>query len=80
MANDKPTGNPIFDIWLTNQQQFLKAQEDWMQPNAVPENPFMNVNLLARSVKSWQLCEEQYDNWMKAAKKLDDGQRRQRVK
>lgn len=68
MANDKPTGNPIFDIWLTNQQQFLKAQEDWMQPNAVPENPFMNVNFLDRSVKSWQLCEEQYDNWMKAAK------------
>ena len=68
MANDKPTGNPIFDIWLSNQQQFLKAQEDWMQPNAVPDNPFMNVNFLDRSVKSWQLCEEQYDNWMKAAK------------
>ena len=39
-----------------------------MQPKAVPENPFMNVNFLDRSVNSWQLCEEQYDNWMKAAK------------
>ena len=64
---DKSSGNPIFDLWLNNQQQFLDAQSEWMKPAKSPENPFMNADFLDRSMKSWQQCEEQYIHWMKAA-------------
>lgn len=67
MKDEQSSGNPIFDIWLSNQQQFLNAQQEWMQPKAAPINAFMNTDFLDSSVKSWQLCEEQYDHWMKAA-------------
>ena len=66
MSNN-PYANPIFDLWLSNQKQFLDAQSEWMKPAKSPENPFMNADFLDRSMKSWQQCEEQYTHWMKAA-------------
>ena len=70
---DNNSGNTIFDIWLSNQQQFLKAQQDWMQPAASTQNNFMNADFLDSSVKSWQLCEDQYNHWMKAAENWVSG-------
>lgn len=67
MADSTKIGNPIFDMWLNNQQQFLDAQQQWMTPGKMPENPFVNADFLDRSMKSWQRCEEQYTHWMKAA-------------
>ena len=67
MTNKSFTSNPIFDLWLNNQQQFLYAQSEWMKPAKSPENPFMNADFLDHSMKSWQQCEEQYTHWMKAA-------------
>ena len=67
MTDNKHTGNPIFDIWMANQEQFLQAQQAWMKPPQPPANPFMNVDFLDRSMKSWQQCEDQYNHWMKAA-------------
>jgi len=64
---DKSSGNPIFDLWLNSQSQFLDAQSEWMKPAKSPENPFMNADFLDHSMKSWQQCEEQYTHWMKAA-------------
>jgi len=66
MSNN-PYANPIFELWLSNQKQFLDAQSEWMKPAKSPENPFMNADFLDRSMKSWQQCEEQYTHWMKAA-------------
>ena len=66
MSNN-PYANPIFDLWLSNQKQFLDAQSEWMKPAKSPENTFMNADFLDRSMKSWQQCEEQYTHWMKAA-------------
>lgn len=68
MTNDnKQTGNPIFDLWLSNQQQFLDAQKQWMKPAAGSQATFPNADFLDRSMQSWQRCEEQYTHWMKAA-------------
>jgi len=73
MSDDKSTGNPIFDIWLNNQEQFLNAQQQWLKPGAMPgakipnSNPFINADFLDRSMQSWQQCEQQYKHWMKAA-------------
>ena len=67
MADSKQTGNPIFDIWLSNQKQFLDAQSQWIKPARQVENPFINAGFVDQSMKSWQQCEEQYKNWMKAA-------------
>jgi hypothetical protein len=67
MADSTKIGNPIFDMWLNNQQQFLDAQQQWMTPGKMPENPFVHADFLDRSMKSWQRCEEQYTHWMKAA-------------
>jgi hypothetical protein len=67
MADSTKIGNPIFDMWLNNQQQFLDAQQQWMSPGKMPENPFVHADFLDRSMKSWQRCEEQYTHWMKAA-------------
>ena len=73
MTDNKPTGNPIFDMWLSNQQQFLQAQSEWMKPAQAPENPFLNSDFLDRSMQSWQQCEEQYKLWMKAAENWVSG-------
>lgn len=73
MSDDKSTGNPIFDIWLNNQEQFLNAQQQWLKPGAKQgakfpsNNPFINADFLDRSMQSWQQCEQQYNHWMKAA-------------
>ncbi len=73
MSDDKSTGNPIFDIWLNNQEQFLNAQQQWLKPGAtqgakIPNtNPFINADFLDRSMQSWQQCEQQYKHWMKVA-------------
>jgi len=77
--NDKnQTGNPIFDIWLSNQQQFLNAQQNWVKPNPVPDNPFMNTDYLDRSMKSWKLCEDQYKNWTKVAENWMGGGKKEK--
>jgi hypothetical protein len=67
MTDSKQTGNPIFDIWLSNQKQFLDAQSQWTKPASKVENPFINAGFVDQSMKSWQQCEEQYKNWMKVA-------------
>jgi len=67
MTDKNSTKNPIFDLWLSNQKQFLDAQSEWMKPEAKPANPFVNNEFLDRSMNSWKRCEEQYDLWMKAA-------------
>lgn len=82
MSDDKSTGNPIFDIWLNNQEQFLNAQQQWLKPGAmtgakIPDsNPFINADFLDRSMQSWQQCEQQYKHWMKAAENWVGGARK----
>jgi len=65
--------NPVFDLWLSNQKQFLDAQAKWMKPKTMQANPFVNADFVDRSVKSWQRCEEQYGLWMKAAENWVSG-------
>lgn len=67
MSDEKSTGNPIFDMWLSNQEQFLQAQSSWLKPPQTPSNPFMNTDFLDSSMQSWQQCEDQYKHWMKTA-------------
>jgi len=82
MSDDKSTGNPIFDIWLNNQEQFLNAQQQWLKPGAMQgtkspnSNPFINADFLDRSMQSWQQCEQQYKHWMKAAENWVGGARK----
>ena len=59
MTDKNSTKNPIFDLWLSNQKQFLDAQSEWMKPEAKPANPFVNNEFLDRSMNSWKRCEEQ---------------------
>jgi len=67
MSEEKSTGNPIFDLWLSNQEQFLEAQSSWLKPQQAPANPFVNMDFLDSSMQSWKQCEEQYKNWTRTA-------------
>lgn len=67
MTEQKTTGNPLFDMWLDNQAQFLDAQSAWMEAARPSTSPFVDKGLLDRSLRSWQQCEDQYKHWMKAA-------------
>lgn len=67
MTDKSNSGNPIFDIWLSNQKQFLDAQSQWMKPAAPVENPFINAGFVDQSMQSWKQCEDQYKTWMKVA-------------
>ena len=70
MSISDKTGNPVFDLWLENQQQLLNAQTQWIKPDIYKmPTPFSDFsdNFLNKSLQNWQQCEQQYQSWMKAS-------------
>ncbi len=62
-------GNAFFDTWLSGQQQMLKMQQQWVAAgNEMLQNSEV-VSATEKAEKSWQLCEQSYQDWLNATKR-----------
>ena len=67
--SDKPfSGNPFLDAWMRGQEQFFKAQKEWMEAAGSAQGSEAFSDSLEQAQQNWNLCEEQVDDWVKSAR------------
>lgn len=67
MSDKWSSGNPLFDMWMESQRQFISAQQSLVTSLAggAPAEP--NPAAAERARENWEICEKQFGDWLKAS-------------
>jgi len=74
MAGSTGTGNPLFDMWLAAQRQFLEAQEPLISKTKGFDMGGGDMSDAMRQAEvSWKMAERQAQDWIKSASRWTTG-------
>jgi hypothetical protein len=75
MSGSSGTGNPLFDMWISAQRQFLEAQEPLIGKMRGLEMGGVEMSDAMRQAEvSWKAAERQAQEWIKSASRWASGE------
>lgn len=64
MADKTSTSNPLVDAWFSAQEQYFRAQQDWMKAGSEIAQTLESSDMVQQAKENWRQCEQQFESWM----------------
>jgi len=65
MTEKISNSNPLLDAWINGQEQFSKAQQEWLESVTEFADNLDKSESIIQTEENWAQCKQQFNSWMK---------------